>query len=170
MHGQHARPASPLFGPAPAAGTTPAGHGGPKHSRPHRRTGRLRRRILAYQAIDFQSTHLPETAGPGEECLLFVHFRQVVGQIRYRFCESCAHGVITDVVIDERFHDTGLGTRALSHLSSRHPGAVWSSDSRTWSTGGTRDLPHRMRVPATAAATPCAHIHAPLSRPAHTTA
>ncbi|MER0443663.1 hypothetical protein ABR738_03615 [Streptomyces sp. Edi4] len=109
-------------------------------------------------------------SGPGEECLLFVHFRQVVGQIRYRFCESCAHGMITDVVIDERFHDTGLGTRALSHLSSRHPGAVWSSASRTWSTGGTRDLLHRMRVPATAADTPCSHIHAPLSHPAHTTA
>ncbi|WP_020124850.1 hypothetical protein [Streptomyces canus] len=99
-----------------------------------RRTGRLRRRVLAYRAIDFLSTHIPDDPGPGDECLLLVHTRQVVGQIRYRICTDCALGVITAVVIDERFHSTGLGTRALSHLRSRHPGLTWRSTLRSRTT------------------------------------
>ncbi|MEU6277769.1 hypothetical protein ABZ871_36045 [Streptomyces populi] len=114
----------------------------------------MRRRLLAYRAIDFLSTHIPDTSGPGEECLLLVHIRQVVGQVHYRLCTDCAQGVITAVVIDERFHSTGLGTRALSHLRSRHPGLAWRSTLRKRT---TRDLLHRMRIPAAASAAPCPH-------------
>jgi hypothetical protein len=155
MHGQHARPtSSSLFGPPPTAQTSLTGHTGAKHSRRSRLTGRLRRRILAYRAIDFLSTHIPDTSGPGEECLLLVHIRQVVGQVHYRLCTNCAQGVITAVVIDERFHSTGLGTRALSHLRSRHPGLAWRSTLRKRT---TRDLLRRMRIPTTAFAAPCPH-------------
>ncbi|MEU8473197.1 hypothetical protein AB0F30_35920, partial [Streptomyces sp. NPDC029006] len=85
MHGLHARPtSSSLIGQAPAAETSPPGHNDAKHSRRGRRTGRLRRRVLAYRAIDFLSTHIPNGPGPGDECLLLVHTRQVVGQVRYR--------------------------------------------------------------------------------------
>lgn len=157
MHGQHARPSSSvLFGPTPEARMSPPGHTGAKHSRRSRPTGRLRRRILAYRAIDFLSTHVPDTSGPGEECLLLVHIRQVVGQVHYRLCTDCAQGVITALVIDERFHSTGLGTRALSHLRSRHPGLAWRS---TLSKRTTRDLLRRMRIPTTTSAAPCPHAH-----------
>lgn len=81
MHGLHARP---------TAETPPPGHDGAKHSRRGRRTGRLRRRVLVYRAIDFLSTHIPDEPGPGDECLLLVHTRQVVGQVRYRICTDCA--------------------------------------------------------------------------------
>ncbi|MCL7430283.1 hypothetical protein [Streptomyces sp. YS415] len=161
MHGQHARPtSSSLFGPALAAQTPPPGHTGAKHARRSRVTGRLRRRILAYRAIDFLSTHIPDTSGTGEECLLLVHIRQVVGQVQYRICTDCAQGVITAVVIDERFQSTGLGTRALSHLRSRHPGLAWRSTLRKRT---TQDLLRRMRIPATTSATPCPHAHPTLS-------
>ncbi|MEU6625118.1 hypothetical protein ABZ926_30755 [Streptomyces litmocidini] len=157
MHGQHARPpSSSLFGLAPAARTSPPGSTGAKHSRRSRPVGRLRRRILAYRAIDFLSTHIPDTSGPGEECLLLVHIRQVVGRVHYRICTHCAQGVITAVDIDERFHSTGLGTRALSHLRSRHPGLAWRS---TLCKRTTRDLLRRMRIPTTTSAAPCAHAH-----------
>jgi hypothetical protein len=114
-----------LFGPASTARKPP--RSGARHSRRGRLTGRLRRRILAYRAIEFLSTHLPDHSGPGEECLLLVHGRQVVGQVHYRLCTGCAQGVITAITLDERFHSTGLGTRALSHLRSRHPGVAWRS-------------------------------------------
>ncbi|MDH6521707.1 hypothetical protein M2163_001302 [Streptomyces sp. SAI-135] len=163
MHGQHARPASSsLFGQS-TVGTAPPGHEGAKHSRRGRRTGRLRRRVLAYRAIDFLSTHIPDTPGPGDECLLLVHTRQVVGQVRYRICTDCARAVINTVAIDERFHSTGLGTRALSHLRSRHPGLTWRSTLRKRT---TRDLLRRMRIPTTTSATPCTHAHQTLSAPA----
>ncbi|WP_432021082.1 N-acetyltransferase [Streptomyces sp. 1222.5] len=91
-----------------------------------------------------------------------MHTRQVVGQVRYRICTDCAHGVITAVVIDERFHSTGLGTRALSHLRSRHPGLTWCS---TLSKRTTRDLLRRMRIPTTTSVRPCPHVHQTLSAP-----
>ncbi|MGW0366682.1 GNAT family N-acetyltransferase [Streptomyces sp. NPDC002990] len=164
MHGQHARPtSSSLFGPAPAAHTSPPGHAGAKHSRRSRLTGRLRRRILAYRAIEFLSTHIPHTSGPDEECLLLVHVRQVVGQVQYRICTDCAQGVITAVVIDERFRSTGLGTRALSHLRSRHPGLAWRSTLRKRT---TRDLLRRMRIPTVTSAARCPHAPQILSGPA----
>ncbi|MEU7428320.1 hypothetical protein [Streptomyces sp. NPDC040750] len=161
MHGQHARPTSSSIGQSTAE-TSPPGHHGAKHARRSRRAGRLRRRVLAYRAIEFLSTHIPDDPGPGDECLLLVHTRQVVGQVRYRICTGCAQGVITTVVIDERFHSTGLGTRALSHLRSRHPGLTWRSTLRKRT---TRDLLHRMRIPTTTSATPCPHAHQTLSAP-----
>ncbi|MFI8233945.1 GNAT family N-acetyltransferase [Streptomyces sp. NPDC085900] len=162
MHGLHARPTSNgLIGQASTADTSPPGHDGAKHSRGWS-PGRLRRRVLAYRAIHFLSTHIPDDPGPGEECLLLVHTRQVVGQVRYRICTDCAQGVITAVVIDERFRSTGLGTRALSHLRSRHPGLTWRS---TLHKRATRDLLRRMRIPTTTSATPCPHAHQTLSGP-----
>ncbi|MEU4360134.1 hypothetical protein [Streptomyces virginiae] len=155
MHGQHARPtSSSLFGPAPTAATPPPARTGPKHSRRSRVTGRLRRRILAYRAIEFLSTHIPHDPGPGEECLLLVHIRQVVGEIQYRICHHCAQGVITAIVIDDRFRTTGLGTRALSHLRSRHPGLTWRS---TLHRRATRDILRRMRIPTLTSAARCSH-------------
>ncbi|MFF5790349.1 hypothetical protein ACFY8P_35925 [Streptomyces sp. NPDC012693] len=159
MHGQHARPTSTLFGPASTARKPP--RSGARHSRRGRLTGRLRRRILAYRAIEFLSTHLPDHSGPGEECLLLVHGRQVVGQVHYRLCTGCAQGVITAITLDERFHSTGLGTRALSHLRSRHPGVAWRS---TLSRRMTRDLLRRMRIPTVTADAPCAHVPRHLAR------
>lgn len=170
MHGQHARPTgSTLFGSASTARGSAPGQTGAKHSRRGRITGRFRRRILAYRAIEFLSTHIPDGpgSGPGEECLLLVHIRQVVGQVHYRMCADCARGVITAVAIDRRFHSTGLGTRALSHLRSRHPGIAWRS---TLSMRTTRDLLRRMRIPATTSDAPCPHTGRPPADPAPPTA
>lgn len=164
MHGHHARPTrSSLTSLASTAEPPPPGHDGAKHSRRGRRTGRLRRRVLAYRAIDFLSTHIPDDPGPGDECLLLVHTRQVVGQVRYRVCADCARGVISAVLIDERFRSTGLGTRALSHLRSRHPGLTWRSTLRMRT---TRDLLRRMRIPRTTSATPCLDTHQTVRAPA----
>ncbi|MFE8941778.1 MULTISPECIES: hypothetical protein [unclassified Streptomyces] len=152
MHGHHARPSSStLFGSssAPSSDRT-AG----RHSRPGRIATRLRRRFLVYGAVEFLSTHVPDDPGPGEECLLLVHTRQVVGEVHYRMCARCARGVITDVTLDERFHGSGLGTRALSHLRARHPGTAWHS---TLTLRATRDLLRRMRIPTTDPGPLCAH-------------
>ncbi|MFF3015455.1 GNAT family N-acetyltransferase [Streptomyces sp. NPDC057939] len=154
MHGHHARPTSTVFATAPTAPTSPCGHAGAKHSRRGSITGRLRRRLLTYRAIDFLSTHIPNHSGPGEECLLLVHVRQVVGQVRYQVCSECAQGVITALVIHERFRGTGLGNRALSHLRSRHPGLAWRSN---LSMRTTRDLLRRMSIGRIPADTPCPH-------------
>lgn len=160
MHGQHARPASTPFG-QPFTSTTPlAGQASAKHARPGRLAGRTRRRILAYRAIDFLSTHIPEASGPGEECLLLVHIRHVVGQVHYRLCSHCAQGVITNVVINEPFRSSDLGTRALSHLRTRHPGITWTNTSRTRT---PRDLLRRMRIPTSTRDEPCAHTRQPLA-------
>ena len=122
----------------------------------------MRRRIFAYRAIEFLSTHIPDDPGPGEECLLLVHIRQVVGQVQYRICSDCAQGVITAITIDERFHSTGLGTRALSHLRSRHAGLTWHSALRKRT---TRDLLRRMRVRTATSAPVCPHGDQTLSGP-----
>lgn len=163
MHGQHARSASTLFGPAPEGETPPPEQGGPRHSRGRRLTGRLRRRLLAYREIEFLSSRAPGDHGPGEDSLLLVHIRKVVGQVHYRICTHCAEAVITGVVIEERFHATGLGTRALSHLRSRYPDMTWRStlDLRT-----TRGLMRRMRIPVTTADELCSHTRNSLSDPA----
>ncbi|MFD7750405.1 hypothetical protein ACFV2V_31250 [Streptomyces sp. NPDC059698] len=154
MPGQHARPTTTVFGPSPTTQAPSTAPAAAKHSRRGRPTGRLRRRLLAYRAIGFLSTHIPDHSGPGEECLLLVHIRQVVGRVHYRICTDCAQGVITTITIDERFHSTGLGTRALSHLRSRHPGLAWRS---TLSLRTTRDLLRRMCIPTITADTPCPH-------------
>ncbi|MGW2304380.1 hypothetical protein [Streptomyces sp. NPDC001809] len=141
--------------------TSPSAGTGAKHSRRGRLTSRLRRRILAYRAIEFLSTHVPHDADPaagpdlGEECLLLVHIRQVVGEVQYQVCVPCAQGVITDLVLDDRFHSSGLGTRALSHLRARHPGLTWRSTLRR---RATRDLLRRMRIPTLTSAAPCPHV------------
>lgn len=95
--------------------------------------------------------------GAEEECLLLVHIRKVVGRVTYRACDECAEGVITGVVIDEPFRDCGLGTRALSHLRSRHPGVAWRT---TLETRLTRGLLRRMRIPRTAEEGSCSHLRA----------
>ncbi|MFD9420547.1 hypothetical protein ACFWC9_38520 [Streptomyces goshikiensis] len=153
MQGHHARLKSTSSARSirSAPGWAPA-----KHARRGGIIGRLRRRILAYTAVEFLSTHIPGTpVGPSEECLLLVNVRQVVGEVRYRFCSSCACGVITAISINKPFRDTGLGTRALSHLQARHPGALWQS---TPSTGIKDDLLLHMRIPALPA--PCPHAPA----------
>ncbi|MEU6622018.1 N-acetyltransferase [Streptomyces litmocidini] len=85
----------------------------------------------------------PDARDDGLACLLLVHVRKVVGRVTYRTCEPCAEGVITEVVLDELFFGSGLGTRALAHLRSRHPDVRWRTtlDDRL-----TRDLLRRMRV------------------------
>ncbi|MEU9146076.1 hypothetical protein [Streptomyces sp. NPDC048349] len=154
MSGEHARPTSVLFRSAPETKA-------PLHrARRSRRGGlgrRLRRRLFAYRDVEFLSTHIPGDPGPGEECLLLVHVRRVVGQIHYRACATCGEGTITSIDIDEDLHSTGLGTRAVSHLRSRHPGLTWRS---TLTLRTTRDLLRRMRIPTSAALTTCAHTRA----------
>ncbi|MFF3674608.1 hypothetical protein ACFYYS_11540 [Streptomyces sp. NPDC002120] len=162
MHGQHARPTGKLFGPTPAAQAPPPGHGGAGHSRRRRISGRFHRRILAYRAVEFLSAHIPEASGPGEECLLLVHVRQVVGQVHYRICRDCARGVITAVIIDQRFRNAGLGTRALSHLRSRHPRTAWRS---TATRRTARDLLRLMRIPTIISDPSCVHTRQPLLDP-----
>ncbi|WP_167161900.1 hypothetical protein [Streptomyces sp. MBT27] len=125
---------------------------------------RLRRRLFAYRDIEFLSTHVPgapgpcssgpRSAAPGEERLLLVHIRRVVGEIHYRTCGQCAAGMITGIDIDEDLHRTGLDTRALSHLRSRHPGISWHS---TRALRTRRDLLRRMRIPTVRAGHVCAH-------------
>ncbi|MBL1110419.1 hypothetical protein JK361_38725 [Streptomyces sp. 5-8] len=118
----------------------------------------MRRRIRAYTAVEFLSTHIPgSSAGHSEECLLLVNVRQVVGQVRYQVCSACDRGVITAVSINKPFRDTGLGTRALSHLRARHPGVTWQS---TASAGVEDDLLLRMRIPALPSPPTCPHASA----------
>ncbi|MFC8918362.1 GNAT family N-acetyltransferase [Streptomyces sp. NPDC057116] len=164
MHGRHALPASTGFGLAPLWATSP-GRSGAKHARRGRITGRLHRRYLAYRAIQFVSTHIPARSGADAQCLLLVHARQVVGQVHYRTCSTCARGVITTIVIDERFRGSGLGTRALSHLRSRHPGTAWHS---TAGMRAARDLLRRMGIPHRPSETPCPHALRPPSAAPHT--
>ncbi|MFJ3706350.1 MULTISPECIES: hypothetical protein [Streptomyces] len=128
---------------------------GARHGRRPVSGRRLRLRIFAYRGIEFLSAHVPGDAGPGEECLLLVHVRKVVGQIRYRICTACGEGVISGVDIDGRLHSTGLGTRALSHLRSLHPGITWRS---TLTLRATRDLLRRMRILAAEAEPRCEHV------------
>ncbi|MEU9804116.1 hypothetical protein [Streptomyces sp. NPDC051000] len=155
MSGDHARATSALF----RATHTPAPEAPPRAARHGRSEGfgrRLRRRILAYRDIEFLSTRIPGEPGPGQECLLLVHVRKVVGQVHYQLCTTCAEGVITGVDIDAHFLTSGLPTRALSHLHSRHPGTTWRS---TLTGRTTRDLLRRMRIPTTPASG-CGHAPA----------
>ncbi|MFJ1808202.1 MULTISPECIES: GNAT family N-acetyltransferase [unclassified Streptomyces] len=123
-----------------------------RHRRPRRRAGRWHRRLLAYRGVELLPSSAPE--GAGEECLLLVHIRKVVGRVSYRACDECAEGVITEVVLDEPFRGCGLGTRALSHLRAQYPDVTWRT---TLETRFTRDLLRRMRIPRTAAGGNCSH-------------
>lgn len=154
MPALHARPASNAFNPA-LAGETVVGLGSGRNRRKARITGRLRLRIIAYRDIEFLSSRTPGDAGGGEEYLLLVHVRKVVGRVDYRICTACTEAVITGVVIEERFHDTGLGTRALAHLRFRHPGMAWRS---TPGLPTTRDVKRRMRIPTKGADGLCSHV------------
>ncbi|MGW8724829.1 hypothetical protein ACWGNF_02190 [Streptomyces sp. NPDC055808] len=151
MSGLHARPSSVPHRPAPEAETSP--HTG-RHRRRRGLGRRLRRRLFAYRDIEFLSTHVPGAPGPGEERLLLVHIRRVVGQIHYRTCGLCAEGTITGIDIEEDLHRAGLDTRALSHLRSRHPGITWHS---TRALRTRRDLLRRMRIPTVGADNACGH-------------
>ncbi|MFI1927041.1 MULTISPECIES: hypothetical protein [unclassified Streptomyces] len=135
-----------------------------RHRRTGRRGGRWHRRLLAYRAVELLPSSSPE-GGAGEECLLLVHIRKVVGRVTYRACDECAEGVITGVVLDEPFRDCGLGTRALSHLRSRHPDVTWRT---TLDTRLTRDLLRRMRIPRAAVAGNCSHGRPGVVAPAGT--
>ncbi|MFD3724792.1 N-acetyltransferase [Streptomyces sp. NPDC058671] len=68
----------------------------------------------------------------------------------------------TSTLLDERFLGSGPGTRALSHVRSRHPGLAWPGTLRMRTTG---DPLRRTRIPPTTAAPRCPHAPA-LSDPA----
>ncbi|MCY0945478.1 hypothetical protein [Streptomyces antarcticus] len=156
MPGQHARPASTMTPAAPAAAERPPRPDGSRHARRGRRLAeRLRRKIFAYRDIDFLTSHHPRETGNAESCLLLVHIRKVVGQVRYRICPSCAEAVITGIEIEDRFRSAGLGNRALAHLRSRHPGLNWRSTSAA---RPTRDFLRRMGIPVTGGRLTCSHV------------
>ncbi|MER5383254.1 N-acetyltransferase [Streptomyces sp. NPDC002688] len=92
-----------------------------------------------------------------------MHIRRVIGRVTYRACDTCAEGVITDVVLDEPFRDCGLGTRALSHLRSQYPDVTWRT---TLDTRLTRALLRRMRVPKATAGGNCPHGRPGVTAPA----
>ncbi|MEU9473606.1 hypothetical protein AB0D78_45115 [Streptomyces avermitilis] len=163
MPALHARPTSNAFDPAPAGETPVAGPGSGRHRRKARIAGRLRLRIIACRDIEFLSSRTPGHAGGGEEYLLLVHVRKVVGRVDYHICTACTEAVITGVVIEERFHDTGLGARALAHLRFRHPGMAWRSTLRLPT---PRDLKRRMRIPTDGEDGLCSHVRRALSAPA----
>ncbi|UFQ19960.1 MULTISPECIES: hypothetical protein [Streptomyces] len=142
----HGRPAGLRTG-------APQQRAGGRHRRSGRRLGKWHRRLLAYRAVELLPSPSPE--GEGADCLLLVHIRKVVGRVTYRACGQCAEGVITDVVLDEPFRDSGLGTRALSHLRSRYPGVTWRT---TLDRRLTRDLLRRMRVPKAPVRENCPHV------------
>jgi hypothetical protein len=132
------------------------GRTGARHARP-RGMARLRRRFRAYRAIGFLSTHIPGASETGEQCLLLVHGRRVVGEVRYRLCAPCAHGVITALTVDEALSGTGQRARALAHLRARHPGTAWLTHPDTAPEG---DILHRMRIRPHTAPPPCPHTAA----------
>ncbi|MER7521059.1 N-acetyltransferase [Streptomyces sp. NPDC126499] len=116
---------------------------------------------MAYREIELLPCPAPEANG--EDCLLLVHIRKVVGRVTYRACDRCAEGVITDLALDEPFLGSGLGTRALSYLRSRYPGVTWRA---TLDRRFTRDLLRRMRVPMARAGQSCPHLLPPVDAPA----
>ncbi|MFE9847024.1 hypothetical protein [Streptomyces goshikiensis] len=141
MHGHHARPTSTLFRTPESRVAPPAGVG--RHAGGGGILRRLRRRILAYRHVELLSSRIPGDTGTGDEVLLLVHARKVVGEVHYRMCLTCAEAVIAAVDIDQRFLGTGLDTRALSYLRALHPGLTWHS---TLNLRRSRDLLRRSRV------------------------
>ncbi|MFC8226101.1 hypothetical protein [Streptomyces sp. NPDC057287] len=137
---------------AGATADAPAHHGGGgRHRLRRHRKGAWHRRVLAYSQVELVQA---PGRGTGERCLLLVLVRKVVGHVEFRLCASCEEAVITDVMIEKRFHRSGLGTRALSHLRARYPGIVWHT---TLDRRVTRDLLRRMRVPRQAEGARCPH-------------
>ncbi|MEU6673861.1 hypothetical protein [Streptomyces sp. NPDC046925] len=123
----------------------------PRHARANRRRGRLHRRLLAYR--DVRIVHSPAPA-PRAQSLLLVYTRRIVGHLTYEVCERCARGLITEVYVASPLQDSGLGTRAVSHLRACYPGITWRS---CLTQRMTRDLAHRMRLPLTAPQPLCTH-------------
>ncbi|MYT69644.1 MULTISPECIES: N-acetyltransferase [unclassified Streptomyces] len=97
--------------------------------------------------------HAPAPAEEAE-ALLLVYERRIVGHVTYELCETCASGVITEVDVATPLLDSGLGTRAVTHLRACYPDVAWHSrlHRRT-----TRDLAHRMGLPHTEAGLTCTH-------------
>lgn len=125
----------------------------PRHTRPDRRRGKLHRRLLAYR--DVVIFHSPAPANERAQSLLLVYIRRVVGEVTYEVCEHCGSGVITQVHVATPLQDSGLGTRAVSHLRACYPDVAWHS---CLTQRMTRDLAHRMRLPHGRAGLSCPHL------------
>ncbi|MFH8797000.1 hypothetical protein [Streptomyces sp. NPDC017941] len=126
----------------------------PRHARSSRRRGRLHRRLLAYRDVRIVHSLAPADRA---HSLLLVYTRRVVGRLTYEVCEQCASGVITEVDVAAPLKDSGLGTRAVSHLRACYPDVTWHSRlTRRMSRG----LAHRMRLPHTSTARLCSHAPA----------
>ncbi|MFG2494975.1 hypothetical protein ACGFSD_28545 [Streptomyces caniferus] len=99
--------------------------------------------------------HSPAPASEQAQSLLLVYIRRVVGEVTYEVCEHCASGVITQVHVAAPLQDSGLGTRAVSHLRACYPDVSWRS---CLAQRMTRDLAHRMRLPNVRAGQSCPHL------------
>ncbi|KUF19275.1 hypothetical protein AT728_21555 [Streptomyces silvensis] len=86
-----------------------------------------------------------------------MYSRRVVGRLTYDVCEQCASGVITEVDVTAPLKDSGLGTRAVSHLRACYPGITWHS---CLTQRMSRSLAHRMRLPRAGTVPPCSHAAA----------
>ncbi|MGX7758408.1 hypothetical protein ACWQ06_07025 [Streptomyces angustmyceticus] len=124
-----------------------------RHTRPGRRRGKLHRRLLAYR--DVVIFHSPAPASEHAQSLLLVYVRRVVGEVTYEVCDHCASGVITQVQVSTPLQDSGLGTRAVSHLRACYPDITWRC---RLPQRMTRDLAHRMRLPNHRTGLDCPHL------------
>ncbi|PBC80511.1 hypothetical protein SAMN05428954_6927 [Streptomyces sp. 2112.3] len=109
--------------------------------------------MLAYR--DVVIFHSPAPASERAQSLLLVYIRRVVGEVTYEVCEHCASGVITQVHVTTPLQDSGLGTRAVSHLRACYPDIAWRC---CLPQRMTRDLAHRMRLPNNRADLGCPHL------------
>ncbi|WP_405843786.1 hypothetical protein OG528_34345 [Streptomyces platensis] len=125
----------------------------PRHGRLGHRRGKLHRRVLAYR--DVVIFHSPAPTSERAQSLLLVYVRRVVGEVTYEVCEHCASGVITQVQVASPLQDSGLGTRAVSHLRACYPGISWRS---CLAQRMTRDLARRMRLPNDRDGLSCPHL------------
>ncbi|MBM7168664.1 N-acetyltransferase [Streptomyces sp. G44] len=91
--------------------------------------------------------------------------RRIVGRLDYEVCEECASGVVTHAQVSGPLQDSGLGTRAVSHLRAYYPDVAWHS---RLTRRLARDLARRMRLPQGFAG-PCTHLRpaSPLASAAH---
>lgn len=126
---------------------------GSRHARSSRRRGRFHRRLFAYR--DVSLVHSEEPPNEQVHRLLLVHIRHVVGWLSYQVCEGCARGVVTEVDVVAPLQDSGLGTRAVSHLRSCYPQVRWHSG---LTRRMTRDLAHRMRLYPIRKGQVCPHL------------
>lgn len=99
--------------------------------------------------------HSPAPASERAQSLLLVYIRRVVGEVTYEVCERCASGVITQVHVATPLQDSGLGTRAVSHLRACYPDITWCS---CLPQRMTRDLATRMRLPNNRTGVGCSHL------------